>query len=50
MLIACAPGLALEIEQLARGHIEVRSLADFDGDRHARGGQTVHLVAVDYFG
>jgi hypothetical protein len=41
------PGLALELERLALGRIEVRSLADFDDDRHAGGRQTVHLVVVD---
>jgi len=30
--------------------IEVRNLADFDGDRHAGGRQTVHLIVLDDFG
>jgi hypothetical protein len=43
------PGLALELERLALGRIEVRSLADFDSDRQA-GGRRTHLVVVGYFG
>lgn len=34
------PTLALELQRLALGRIEVRNLADFDGDRHAGGRQT----------
>jgi hypothetical protein len=42
--------LALELQRLALDRIKVRSLAGLDGDRHTGGRQTVHLVAVDYFG
>jgi hypothetical protein len=42
--------LALELQRLALGRIKVRSLVGFDGDRHAGGRQTVHLVVVDHFG
>jgi hypothetical protein len=44
------PTQALELQRLALGRIKVRSLTGFDGDRHAGGRRTVHLVAVDYFG
>src|ERR1019366_1890858 len=44
------PSLALELQRLALGCIEVRNLADFDGDRHAGGRQTVHLIVLDDFG
>jgi len=44
------PGLALELERLALDRIEVRSLADFDSDRHAGGRRRVPLVVVGYFG
>jgi hypothetical protein len=44
------PTLAPELQRLALDRIKVRGLAGFDRDRHAGSRQSVHLVAVDYFG